>query len=189
MGLVMSLMGKGLPSTPVVNQLMGALYRRLHEKDIDNFDTFYATILEIFSTFNSALPGKHYDAPSRQEIRDFYKKWKSDNGDKKDKFEQFMKDHMKLNRPDTVTMVTGIATPPVAMAAKRAGENTPALKMIKFVPDVIFVPSVTVLTLATVKAARRILSGNGSPKTETDNGNKSAKSAPDQGQPAPIPSA
>ncbi|KAM7280190.1 hypothetical protein ACFE04_007324 [Oxalis oulophora] len=46
-----------------------AIDRRLHEKDIDNFDTFYATILEIFSTFNSALPGKHYDAPSRQEIR------------------------------------------------------------------------------------------------------------------------
>ena len=67
--------------------------------------------------------------------------------------------NVKLNKIDTTTMITGVLTPPVAMAAKRAGENVPQLKMIKAIPDVFFVPTATVVALFSVKISRRVLMG------------------------------
>lgn len=44
---------------------------------------------------------------------------------------------VKQSKLDDVTMITGIVvSPPAAMAAKRAGENIPQLKLIKLIPDV-----------------------------------------------------
>ena len=53
-------------------------------------------------------------------------------------------------------MITGIVTPPAAMVAKKAGERVPALKLIKVVPDVLFVPSATFLALISVKVSRKV---------------------------------
>ena len=75
-------------------------------------------------------------------------------------FIEFMKKQVKLSKLDDATMVTGLVTPPAAMAAKRAGESVPQLRMIKAIPDVIFVPSATVLALVSVKLSRRIFLGN-----------------------------
>lgn len=70
-----------------------------------------------------------------------------------------MRANVKLNKIDDMTMITGIVTPPAAMAAKRAGETVPQLKMIKAVPDVVFVPFATVLALFSVKISRRVFMG------------------------------
>lgn len=78
---------------------------------------------------------------------------------KKEIFMEFMKKNVNLSKVDNTTIITGIVTPPVAMAAKKAGENVPQLKMIKAIPDVLFVPSATVLALMSVKISRRILMG------------------------------
>lgn len=44
---------------------------------------------------------------------------------------------VKPSKLDDVIMITGIVvSPPAAMAAKRAGENIPQLKLIKLIPDV-----------------------------------------------------
>lgn len=67
-----------------------------------------------------------------------------------------MEKNVKLSRADNTTLFTGILTPPLAMAAKKAGENVPQLKLIKNVPDVLFVPSATVMALISVKVSRRI---------------------------------
>ena len=64
---------------------------------------------------------------------------------------------VNLNKVDNSMLITGIVTPPAAMAAKRAGENVTQLKVIKAIPDVLFVPSVTVLALIFVKVSRRML--------------------------------
>lgn len=74
-------------------------------------------------------------------------------------FVEFMKQKVKVNKLDDTTVITGILTPPAAMAAKKAGENVPQLKMIKAVPDVIFVPSVTVLALMSAKLSRKMFMG------------------------------
>lgn len=73
---------------------------------------------------------------------------------------EFMKKSIQLSKLDNTTMMTGIATPPAAMAAKRAGESLPQLKLLKVVPDVIFVPSATVLALVSTKLSRRVFLGN-----------------------------
>lgn len=70
---------------------------------------------------------------------------------------EFMKKNVNLSTVDDATMITGILTPPVAMVAKRAGENVPQLKMIKAVPDALFVPSATVMALMSIKISRKII--------------------------------
>lgn len=71
-------------------------------------------------------------------------------------FIEFMSKSVKPSKLDDVTMITGIVSPPAAMAAKRAGENVPQLKLIKIIPDVIFVPTVTILAIVSAKLSRRM---------------------------------
>ncbi|GMY23077.1 calcium-binding EF hand family protein [Fagus crenata] len=154
MGLVMSLMGKGLPKTQILDFFEGQLY---DPKKINNFDEFQIAILDIFNTFNSALPGKHFDMPSKEEVEACFKEWeKASESDKRKVFIDFMTKKVNLNKVDNSMLITGIVTPPAAMAAKRAGENVTQLKVIKAIPDVLFVPSVTVLALIFVKVSRRM---------------------------------
>lgn len=67
-----------------------------------------------------------------------------------------MKKNVKPSQADPTTLFAGIVTPPAALAAKKAGETLPQLKMIKNVPDVLFVPTATVIALMTVKISRRM---------------------------------
>lgn len=90
-----------------------------------------------------------------------HERWeKAQDPEKKKKiFLDFMKKNVNLSKVDDTTMITGIVTPPLAMAAKRAGENVPQLKIIKSIPDVLFVPSATVMALMSVKISRKIITG------------------------------
>ncbi|VFQ75800.1 unnamed protein product [Cuscuta campestris] len=163
MGLVMSLMGKGLPTTQMMSFAMGTLYKQFADKDIKTFPDFHLAILDIFNIVNGALPGKHYDVPPLKEVQACFEEWKSKGNDesaKKALFVDFMKRRVKLSKMDDTTLITGLVTPPAAMAAKRAGESVPQLKLIKAVPDVLFVPSATVLALVSVKLSRKMFLGN-----------------------------
>lgn len=66
---------------------------------------------------------------------------------------------VNISKLDDFTLITGLVTPPAAMAAKRAGENVPQLKLIKALPDVIFVPSITVLALVSAKLSQKMILG------------------------------
>lgn len=58
---------------------------------------------------------------------------------------------------DGLTLMAGLAAPPLSMVAKRAGEKTRRFRMVKKAPDVMFVPSVTVLALFSVKLIRNAI--------------------------------
>ncbi|KAI5647485.1 hypothetical protein M9H77_33490 [Catharanthus roseus] len=161
MGGVMSFMGKGLPTAQMLSLVIGTLHRQFIEKDINNFEDFHMAILDIFNTVNAALPGKHYDAPSPKEVEACFKQWQSGNdSEKKTLFMEFMKKTLNLSKLDDSTLITGLVMPPAAMAAKRAGESVPQLKLIKSIPDVLFVPSATVLALISVKISRKMFLGH-----------------------------
>lgn len=66
---------------------------------------------------------------------------------------------VNISKLDDFTLITGLVTPPAAMAAKRAGESVPQLKLIKALPDVIFVPSITVLALVSAKLSQKMILG------------------------------
>ncbi|KAK1588623.1 hypothetical protein Q3G72_025181 [Acer saccharum] len=166
MGMLMSFMGKGLPSSQMFNMLMSTLYKQFAEKEIHNFEDFHEAFLDIFNTVNSALPGKHYDVPSRKDVEECYNKWERyPEAERKIKFVEFMKKTMKLSSLDDVTIKTGIVTPPAAMAIKKAGQNVPQMKMIKAIPDVIFVPSITLIALISAKLSRKIIQRKSSPRS------------------------
>ncbi|XP_017978927.1 PREDICTED: uncharacterized protein LOC18611235 [Theobroma cacao] len=150
-------MGKGLPSTQMLSIVFKSLYEQFTDEEIKDFDDFHAAILDILTVINSALPGKHYDAPARSEVERCFQEWcnEEDPAKKKEVFVKFIK-KIKLSKLDNTTMMTGIITPPAAMAAKKAGEFLPHLSMIKAIPDVIFVPSVTVAALVISKLSRRL---------------------------------
>lgn len=95
---------------------------------------------------------------NKQAVFDVWKQAKEER--KKEIFQGFIMEKVNLSKVDKTTVMTGILTPPVAMAAKKAGEKVPQLKMIKAVPDVLFVPSATVLSLMSVKISRRIFMRN-----------------------------
>uniref|UniRef100_A0A5B7BU05 Calcium ion-binding protein n=1 Tax=Davidia involucrata TaxID=16924 RepID=A0A5B7BU05_DAVIN len=163
MGMFMSFMGKGVPlqSTQMLSLVMGTLNTQFIEKDIKTFEDFHNAILDIFNTVNAALPGKHYDVPPRKEIKVRFEKWKeAEEPARKKIFVEFMKNSLNLSKLDDSTMITGLVTPPAAMAVKRAGESVPQLRLIKVIPDVIFVPSATILALVSVKLSRKIFLGN-----------------------------
>ncbi|CAF2067348.1 unnamed protein product [Brassica oleracea] len=170
MGGSMGFLGKGVPPTQMMNMVMGSLYKQFTKKAINNFDDFHVAVLDIFNNFNSALPGRHFDLPTPDEIKariDLFNSprkiacflgWKEakDEEEKKKVFTEFIAKKVKPSKLDDVTMITGIASPPAAMAAKRAGENVPQLKFIKLIPDVIFVPTVTILAIVSAKLSRRM---------------------------------
>ncbi|KAM6556194.1 hypothetical protein CsatB_003213 [Cannabis sativa] len=160
MGLVMSFMGGGSLYSQMLDYLSGKVYNEFVAKNISTPDDFQVAILDIFNTLNTGLPGKHYDVPPRDEVKEFfYNVWnKASSEDKRTKFVKFIAMHVKPNKIDRATMITGIVTPPIAMAAKRSGENVPQLKMIKAVPDALFVPFTTVVALFSVKITRRCCS-------------------------------
>ncbi|KAF4402283.1 hypothetical protein G4B88_003204 [Cannabis sativa] len=143
----------------MLDYLSGKVYNEFVAKNISTPDDFQVAILDIFNTLNTGLPGKHYDVPPRDEVKEFfYNVWnKASSEDKRTKFVKFIAMHVKPNKIDRATMITGIVTPPIAMAAKRSGENVPQLKMIKAVPDALFVPFTTVVALFSVKITRRFI--------------------------------
>ncbi|GMH22367.1 hypothetical protein Nepgr_024210 [Nepenthes gracilis] len=166
MGLVTSFMGGGLPSTQMLNLATDKLYHKFVEKDISTFEEFHVAVLDIFNSFNSAIPGKHYDVPLRKEVDKCFTRWKEagDSSVKKQVFIEFMKNNVSLSKLDDTVLITGLVAPPTAMVAKKAGENVPQLKLIKSIPDVAFVPSATVLALISVKLFGKIfLKNNQSP--------------------------
>ncbi|XP_027186614.1 uncharacterized protein [Cicer arietinum] len=104
-----------------------------------------------------ALPDKHYDVPSNKEIEDFFKQWNESNEENKNKiFSDFMLKNVNLSKVDDAMMITGIVAPPAAMMAKRTGQSVPQLSVMKAIPDVIFVPTATILALIAVKVTKRM---------------------------------
>ncbi|KAK4372119.1 hypothetical protein RND71_007503 [Anisodus tanguticus] len=111
----------------------------------------------MFVTVNSALPGKHWVVPPLDKIEVCFEEMKQlDEEGKKKKVMEFMKENIQLNKLDSTSLIIGLATPPAAMAAKKAGEGVPQLKFIKSVPDVVFVPLATLLALTSVKLSRKL---------------------------------
>ncbi|KAI7726381.1 hypothetical protein M8C21_018841 [Ambrosia artemisiifolia] len=161
MGLLMSFMGKSLPSTQMLSLVMGTLHSKFMEKEINCFDDFHIAILDMFNTINGALPGKHYDVPPPNKVQEIFVQWEAaKESERKKLFVDFMKASVTMSKFDDSVLMAGLVTPPAAMAAKRAGETLPQLKMIKVVPDVIFVPSATVLALISAKLSKKMFLGN-----------------------------
>lgn len=83
---------------------------------------------------------------------------------------------IQLNKADNTLLFIGLATPPAAMAAKKAGESVPQLKFIKRIPDVLFVPAATLLSLVSVKITRSLLLQQSGSEDRLGAGNKQGKS-------------
>ncbi|KAK7394541.1 hypothetical protein VNO78_15072 [Psophocarpus tetragonolobus] len=148
--MAMSFMGgKGLPVTHLV---VNTLYDQFVEKDIHQFDGFNVAILDTFNTINMTLLGKHYVAPSCEDVKDLFKQWKQTNTeDNKKMFTNFINENVNLNKADESMLITAIVAPPAAMVAKKTGQIMPQLALMNVIPDVVFVPSATLLALIAIK--------------------------------------
>ncbi|KAI5431946.1 hypothetical protein KIW84_035908 [Lathyrus oleraceus] len=148
----------------MLSLVMNKLYKQFVEKDIKEFEAFHVAIIDTFNILNVAVPGKHYDAPSYNDVKEIFKRWKESNEEaRKEMFKDFMNKNVNLNRVDESMIITAIVAPPAAMVAKRTGQTTlPQLKFMNAIPDVVFVPSATVLALIAVKILRLMFKGNDS---------------------------
>ncbi|TKY68936.1 hypothetical protein E2542_SST05199 [Spatholobus suberectus] len=159
MGMVMSYMGgTGVEfASKAMTMTTGTLYDRVIEKKkIENFEDFHVAILDIFNAINTSLPGKHYDAPALDDVQKFYEKWNESDGDKKERFTDYMNEKVNLSKADESMMITGILAPPLALVAKKTGQSLPQLGVMKAIPDVAFVPGATILALIATKLTKRM---------------------------------
>ncbi|XP_024962278.1 uncharacterized protein LOC112502558 [Cynara cardunculus var. scolymus] len=161
MGFLTNYMTKSLPTAQMLNLVLGTLHSKFMEKEINGFDDFHLALLDMFNTINAALPGKHYDVPPQTKVEECFEKWEgAKESERKKVFIDFMKASVSLSMFDDSTFITGLVTPPAAMAAKRACESLPQLNAIKVIPDVIFVPSATILALISAKLSKRMFLQN-----------------------------
>ncbi|KAL6323052.1 hypothetical protein AAG906_024622 [Vitis piasezkii] len=130
MGLVPSFM-KRVVAKQIVSLAMEGVLKNLGPRRYDNFEDFHSSILSILKTANSALPGRHFEAPSRRQVEKAFAEWKSSSDDKRRKYSWS------------------------CLRAQSLRES--AFKMIKNVPDALFVPSFTLLSLVSVKLIRKVL--------------------------------
>ncbi|XP_004229755.2 uncharacterized protein [Solanum lycopersicum] len=162
MGLVTSLAAKGLSTTQVINKATGKfneLFLGENKRNLDNLDDFHLAILDMFVTVNGALPGKHWVVPPFEKIKECFEEREKavDEERKKTVVVEFLKKYIQPNKADNTLLFIGLATPPAAMAVKKTGESVPQLKLLKRIPDVVFVPAATLLTLVSVKITRSLL--------------------------------
>ncbi|KAG4937368.1 hypothetical protein JHK82_051585 [Glycine max] len=162
--------GKGLSTTHLLNLIVNTLYNKFVGKDIKEFDGFKDGILDTFNTINMALPGKHYVAPSYKDVKDLFEKWKETNKeDQKKMFTKFINENVNLNKADESMLITAIVAPPAAMMAKKAGQVVPQLALMNAIPDVVFVPSATLLALIAIKIIKLTFIGNTTSKDTESN--------------------
>lgn len=166
-----------MSTTKVVSAVKGKFEDLFKKGNINDFDQFHLAILDMFATLNQALPGKHWVVPPVDKIQECFNdvNKESDEGKKKQKVVDFMK-KIQLNKADNTLLFIGLATPPAAMAAKKAGESVPQLKFIKRIPDVLFVPAATLLSLVSVKITRSLLLQQSGSEDRLGAGNKQGKS-------------
>ncbi|KAM0935531.1 hypothetical protein DsansV1_C29g0212841 [Dioscorea sansibarensis] len=114
---------------------------------VHNFEEFHEAFLDICSKLNSIMPGRHFCMPL-QEVKLCYEEWKDSNTElneeKKKLIVRLLKEHVVINHTNDHVLMTGLITPPVAMIFKR------------LVPDVIFVPTVTVIAVIVAKMIQNI---------------------------------
>nr|XP_025692254.2 putative uncharacterized protein DDB_G0271982 [Arachis hypogaea] len=149
---------KELSTSQILSLITDRFYDQIVERDIKDFPGFHLAILDIFRTINAALPGKHYDVPPQDLVKDLFESWnaKTNEKERKEVLSSFMKKNVKINKVDESMIITAIVAPPAAMVVKRTGQTLPQLKLMKSVPDVVFVPSFTVVALIAVKIARML---------------------------------
>ncbi|KAF3336113.1 hypothetical protein FCM35_KLT20620 [Carex littledalei] len=156
MGLSLSLLSKlGVPGVSSVTT--DQFYERFF-KDIQKFDQFHTAFIDLCRFINDVMPGKHFDAPTKDEIKKFYEKnWMSNSEPeiRKEKLTAFVKEMVKERKTDNdkTVIITGMVVPAAAVVLKNTAENLQPVKRFKLhlVPNFVFVPTCTFLALAGVQ--------------------------------------
>ncbi|OEL19702.1 hypothetical protein BAE44_0019279, partial [Dichanthelium oligosanthes] len=135
--------------------------RHFKDKKTGKFEDFHIAYVEFCRYFNTVMPGQDFDTPSLERIKPymacaatqkFYEEtWepaKDDYDLRKEKFFEFMEEHVHLMKvDDSIFIAAGLATPVAAVVGKRASGHIPYVKSLRLdmVPNVVFVPLVTLL--------------------------------------------
>ncbi|CAL9087767.1 unnamed protein product [Musa textilis] len=159
MGIAISALSKlGLPGMDSLST--DQVYKKYFgSKNIKNYKDFHRAFVDLCSDFNLVMPGKHFTIQAT-EIEKFYEKWPKGTADpateskRKELLAMFMKEQVEEYKTSSrAMMLTGVTAPPAAILIKKSGEKVPQLKMLRIdlIPNVVFVPAFTVLSLIGVR--------------------------------------
>ncbi|XP_078178635.1 uncharacterized protein LOC144572835 [Carex rostrata] len=154
MGLSLSLLTKfGLPGVSSLGT--DQLYANFFEgEDITKFENFHIAFIDLCKFLNDVVPGKHFKAPTKEEIKGFHEKWSQTEPERRKELIAFVNEKVKeVKTDDKLVIFTGMVVPAGAVALKNSAENIPQVKRFKLhlIPNFVFVPTLTFLALAGVQ--------------------------------------
>ncbi|CAO2044395.1 unnamed protein product [Urochloa humidicola] len=178
----------GLPglSTATTKQVYE---RHFKNKKTGKFEEFHIAYIEFCKYFNTVMPGQDFDTPPLEKIREFYDNtWKPANTDKtrKELFFEFMKENVKeATVDDSFFIAAGLAAPVAAVIGKRASGHIPYVKSLRLdmVPNVIFVPVVTLFGIMGATAWQMSSKSNAAKEEEEKEEKRAAEQRKDQPKP------
>ncbi|XP_062218056.1 uncharacterized protein LOC133918279 [Phragmites australis] len=144
----------GLSSVPT-----GQVYEQhFKNKKTGTFEDFHLAYIEFCKYFNIVMPGKDFDTPPTEIIREFYDNtWKLQPNEelRREEFFKFMEENVKEETGnDTLFIMAGLAAPAAAVIGKRASAHIPYVKSLRleYFPNVVFVPLFTLFAIVGVTA-------------------------------------
>ncbi|KAJ7961897.1 putative Calcium ion binding protein [Quillaja saponaria] len=144
----------GQPSKQELIFVLRTLYAQSTE-NINSFEDFKNLVHDIVNAFSSVLPVMDFNPPSQKEVEDCYTIWnEAKEPERKKIFITFMMKKVNPSILDDTKMIARIVT--AAMVIKRAGGTVPELRVVKDIPNIVFVPSATMLALIYIKLSNRI---------------------------------
>ncbi|KAJ1690366.1 hypothetical protein LUZ63_014521 [Rhynchospora breviuscula] len=157
MGISLSLLSKlGIPGASSLNTEY--FYDNFFkDKNIKEFEDFHTAFIDLCKYFNDVMPGKNFGAPPKEKVKLFYdQSWEKieDEKQRREGLIAFVKEEVKeYKTDDNALIMAGLIVPAAAVMLKNTTQNVPPVKkfMLKYIPNVVFAPTVTMLALAGVQ--------------------------------------
>ncbi|KAH6791543.1 Calcium-binding EF hand family protein [Perilla frutescens var. hirtella] len=128
------------------------------------FEELYIAVLLVYNDINKRLPGRHFDPPTKEQVRKLVQESDINLDGALDR-EEFVKFIRRITKDTFVTVSQGLiitlaVAPTVALLTKRTTENVPGVgKVVEKIPNSVYASLVTLVIVAFQQGAERAAEG------------------------------
>ncbi|KAL1562020.1 hypothetical protein AAHA92_04645 [Salvia divinorum] len=138
-----------------IRDISNKVFDRVNNDDGSNltFEELYIGVLLVYNDINKRLPGRHFDPPTKDQVRKLMQECDMNLDGALDR-EEFVKFISRLTKDTFLTVSQGLiialaAAPAVALLTKRSTENVPGVgKVVEKMPNSVYASLVTLVVIA-----------------------------------------